>query len=255
MRLRWLRTASVECFCGGKYILIDPFFVKEDKVQNQILSEAVRRADIILITHPHLDHFSDIAEILKLSDAPVYVSGRGWKIAQKRVQDISGIHMLSAGRELKLSEDTGIRVWPSRHIRFDFKLYLTTLKRAFQPENFIKGLRLAELNLIFSANKNDIYGFEITESGKRIFVLGSANLCSDINYPQGMDCLVFPFQGRSNITEYSETFINRLHPKRVLLTHFDDSFPPISSRVDTSEFCKKYPIAEEAVFDKVIELS
>jgi hypothetical protein len=40
-------------------------------------------------------------------------------------------------------------------------------------------------------------------------------------------------------------FIDRLQPKKVLLDHFDDAFPPISSNVKTGLFVslmrQKYP--------------
>jgi len=69
-------------------------------------------------------------------------------------------------------------------------------------------------------------------------LMGSLNLEENIEYPKGVDLLILPFQGRSDLSTYTIPLIQRLEPKKVLLDHFDDSFPPISSLVDTQPFVK-----------------
>ena len=38
---------------------------------------------------------------------------------------------------------------------------------------------------------------------------------------------------------YSLPFLARFQPKRVMLDHFDDAFPPISSAMDCNPFLKR----------------
>ena len=51
-----------------------------------------------------------------------------------------------------------------------------------------------------------------------------------------VDLALFPYQGSDQIAEIAKGIYNKLMPKAVLLTHFDDTFPPFSSEIDTSEF-------------------
>jgi L-ascorbate metabolism protein UlaG (beta-lactamase superfamily) len=78
--------------------------------------------------------------------------------------------------------------------------------------------------------------YDISTANKRILLLGSLNLDDNTEYPEGADLLILPFQGRSDISKYAAPFIDRLRPKKVLLDHFDDTFPPISSNVKTGPF-------------------
>jgi hypothetical protein len=66
--------------------------------------------------------------------------------------------------------------------------------------------------------------------------MGSLNLDEDIEYPKSVDLFILPLQGRSGIGKYAIKFVERLKPKKILLDHFDDTFPPISSTVNTGRF-------------------
>lgn len=68
--------------------------------------------------------------------------------------------------------------------------------------------------------------------------MGSMNLDSNTEYPTGADALVLPLQGRSDQDTYALALVERLKPKAVLLDHYDDAFPPLSSQVDTSGFVR-----------------
>ncbi len=68
--------------------------------------------------------------------------------------------------------------------------------------------------------------FHVEAEGKKILHMGSLNMDETENYPDDIDVLTVPFQGRSDLDEYSLQFVQRLKPKSVYLYHFDDSFPP-----------------------------
>lgn len=55
-------------------------------------------------------------------------------------------------------------------------------------------------------------------------------------YPGEVDLMTIPFQGRSDIDDYAMQFVRMIKPKALYLHHFDDSFPPVSSTVQTRRF-------------------
>ena len=67
----------------------------------------------------------------------------------------------------------------------------------------------------------------------------------DTLYPEDIDLLVLPYQGTSLPVSTALSILERLHPRAVLLDHFDDAFPPITRTVDTRPLKKalekKYP--------------
>lgn len=67
-------------------------------------------------------------------------------------------------------------------------------------------------------------------------LMGSLNVDGTTEYPKGADLLILPFQGRLDIDRYALPFIKALQPKKVLLDHHDNTFPPISSSIKTSPF-------------------
>ena len=48
------------------------------------------------------------------------------------------------------------------------------------------------------------------------------------------DVLLMPYQGSSDLVSHARPVLETLRPRRVVLTHFDDAFPPLSSSVDTA---------------------
>jgi L-ascorbate metabolism protein UlaG (beta-lactamase superfamily) len=56
----------------GKTIVIDPFLVKNPSTPPEY--RALGKVDLILVTHGHTDHVDDLAELVKLSDAPVVLN-------------------------------------------------------------------------------------------------------------------------------------------------------------------------------------
>ena len=89
--------------------------------------------------------------------------------------------------------------------------------------------------------------------------MGSMGLDPEVAYPTGADLLILPYQGKSDPLEYAASLVDRLHPKAVLLDHYDDSFPPMTALVDTAAFEKyiteKYNIPCRAMERTVFRLA
>ena len=59
------------------------------------------------------------------------------------------------------------------------------------------------------------------------------------------------FQGRSDLEGAALPIVERLKPQRILLDHWDDSFPPFTENVETADFVQLmteiYKIPTEAL--------
>ena len=97
------------------------------------------------------------------------------------------------------------------------------------------GVRLTDLqmetnNSLIHADLNMLY------SGYEDFLSFVDSVYFDATvYPTGADLMVLPYQGTSDLLTPAAAVIDRLKPRAVLLDHWDDAFPPVSSAVDTSD--------------------
>ena len=76
--------------------------------------------------------------------------------------------------------------------------------------------------------------YSIIIDDKSFFVLGSMNLDKNTKYPKDIDYLILAYQGRSDLDKKVNDIIERINPKNVIISHFDNSFPPISKDVNIS---------------------
>ena len=88
---------------------------------------------------------------------------------------------------------------------------------------------------VFRERKNTLV-YVIRAEGKNILLLGSMALDEKTEYPQGTDLLILPYQGKRRPEKAACEIVEKLKPKRILLDHFDDAFPPASREEDTRPF-------------------
>ena len=235
MKLKWYGTASILLEQDGTQLLFDPFLSLSDKVFKPPMDE-LSAIDNILVTHGHLDHIVDIPAILKRGDggASVYCTTGPQKALVSKGVEENRIHIITPGDVLNFGPFE-VRVLKGKHIVFNKRLLIKTFlsPRVFIYSNNLKYM-LKENQIYAEAGETVIY--DIRVSNKRIFLMGSLNLDDHTEYPKGADLLILPFQGRSDVCKYALPFIDRLQPKKVLLDHFDNTFPPISSSVKTERF-------------------
>jgi L-ascorbate metabolism protein UlaG (beta-lactamase superfamily) len=51
-----------------------------------------------------------------------------------------------------------------------------------------------------------------------------------------VDVLILPYQGNNDLPARAEVVVKRLNPKSIILSHFDNAFPPMSRNVDLRPF-------------------
>lgn len=235
MEIKWFGTATIS-FAYQKYsILFDPFLPINKELPSPTVDELAELGDIF-ITHGHFDHLMHVPRILNAGDALVYCSEAAADSLSRDGVDKERIVIIQPGKKI-IKGPFEIKVYKGAHIRFDLPLITKTLfsRRTLSNMKSLKYL----LKLAKSYPEGEVLVYEISAGGKTVLHLGSLNLDKSEIYPTGADLLTLPFQGRSDLNSYTLNFIERLKPKALYLHHFDDSFPPISSRVYTSNFTQQ----------------
>ena len=76
LKIRWLGVSGFEIETeGGVKIFIDPYLDRRVPFNPPpILSKDIRKADVILATHGHFDHFEDVSKILRQTNAKLVAS-------------------------------------------------------------------------------------------------------------------------------------------------------------------------------------
>lgn len=234
MRFKWYGTATIMIESGNSRLLVDPY-AKKYSDEPLAPSDEMLSADAVLITHPHVDHFADTDAFAV--GAPVYVSGKGVRLAEKNGLRTDDMREIGAGDVFAVGS-LCVRVFPARHCRFDAA---TVLRVMFSPRTYRRlrdCIRLLSDASRFRIKRGETLAFSVSDGEKTALVFGSAGMTDGAEYPQGADLLVFPYQGRRRMDKELIPFLERLRPKRVAIDHFDDAFPPVSDSVDTSRFAE-----------------
>ena len=74
----------------------------------------------------------------------------------------------------------------------------------------------------------------VKTDNKKLLFMGSMALDKNTIYPKNVDYLILAYQGRSDLDKKIVPIIDKIKPKSIILSHFDNSFPPVSKDVDIS---------------------
>ena len=175
----------------SKILYIDPWKLKESE-----------KADIILISHPHYDHFS------KEDIDKIYSNGTTIITVEDVASELSGYNLVKVkpGDTITVS---GIKI---------------TATRAYNK------------NKEFHPKKNDWVGFIIEEEGLRIYYAGDTDLIDEMDDIKDIDVALLPIGGKYTMdsSEASDA-VSILEPKAVIPYHYGDI---VGSREDFEEFKK-----------------
>lgn len=237
MQITWLGTASLMITSHNYKILFDPYLRTFNKRLSIFPLDTIKDVNAIFITHPHLDHFADVPTVMQHTVCPVYVNARGIALAKENKFDMSRIKLINVGDELRFGSLI-IKAYKGKHVEYDKKCLQGVLKRAFKGR-VISGLKLQRQNKKFSIDRNeDILSFYLCDGDQTMLILGSANIPDGVDYPP-FEILIYPYQGKGDMLDYSLNLVKSLAPKVVIADHFDDAFPPLTTRMNVEEFQRR----------------
>ncbi len=235
MLLRWYGTASLSLTTGGSSLLFDPFVpMRGSKVRTTAAD--YDGFGTVVITHAHLDHIASLPELAKRLPRVVYGTKAVRDALEKR-QTNASVRVVAPGERFDAG-DFSLTVYRGKHIRFDAKLVAKTLISPRMLRHARNLGALGSLNKLCRENGETV-AYLVEAEGKKLFVMGSLGLDPDTVYPEGMDALILPYQGASDLLTPARAVIERLKPKAVFLDHWDDAFPPLSRTVDADDAVSK----------------
>lgn len=261
IQVQWLGAASFRLTYKDTQVLLDPYITRNpyaDKIPPITLAELADKAEHALISHGHFDH---IADVPALQDHNPILRVFGPEMAMQTIRRHGGQGSgLNQGR-IKISDEVSADALGSKHVHFDLKLIAGTAFRAMFSKASISYLRPSLLKKYPCGETiSYIVNFKDKERPSmpfRVHFLGSAGPTNEMleswaRVHRKVDCLLVPLQGNSKICRIGANIVSKLKPRYVIPHHYDDYYPPISQRVDISEF--KQFVAEKCPETSIIEL-
>jgi len=239
----------------GLSLLFDPFVPLAGAGQPLPL-ESFLPAPRVFITHGHFDHIAAVSELVQRGAQVVYVTATPRASLAKQGVSDEALCLIEPGSTLRFALPAGsstskathvlptnnndsaeviVEVKQGRHISFDAALVLSTLLNPRMLRYGNNTRTILRANRIYK-EKGETVVYEVSQGNKRITVLGSLALSSTEHYTQGVDLLILPLQGNTKLVPIALSIVDRIQPRTVLLSHFDDSFPPVSRSIDPAPF-------------------
>ena len=236
MKIIWYGTASIALESKGKRILFDPFVpLRGSKVATK-LTDFIGYKEIF-VTHGHFDHIVDLPKLIERSpSAYIYCTRTPADKLMKEGVPKHNIRLIRPGESFTAG-GFYVRVYQSRHADLELAGEVIFSHRLFR---YAANLPAAINNYFSYKDNGEIIMYEVLADRKRLLLLGSMNLADDVKYPESCDALILPYVGYKDNLAQAEKIISRLNPKKVILDHWDDTFPPLTKTVDTSDIESYY---------------
>jgi L-ascorbate metabolism protein UlaG (beta-lactamase superfamily) len=239
MKITWTTTASLIIESEGVKLAFDPFMEMPLNKPIEVpgrpeLMELYRKADRVYISHGHFDHIYHFKNIYHDLDTPIYGTAEPVKTLLRDGLKESQLHQIAPGYKETFGPFE-IEAYQGRHCKFDLPIVISTIfsGRTLKNLNRLKEIQaLRDLYL----EEGEMLFYELRLEGKRVQIMGSMGMDDNTVYPEGADLLIMALQGRADQDKYAMQFVRKLKPKKIFLYHIDDSFPPMSSEVDTLGF-------------------
>lgn len=229
LKFIWYGTNSIKLIYNNNSILFDPF-IRYEKRNDSNFYKNFYDTKNIFITHGHIDHTMDLNILYKNKNVKIYTTKSPYKKLLKDKFNISNLVMIKHNDSFN-NGSFNIKVLKSKHIKFDIKSIINTIfsKDVIKYHSYLKTLIR---NNFKCKEKNETVTYLIKINKIKIMVMGSMALDKKVMYPKNVDYLFLAYQGRSDLDKKIINIIKIIEPKTIILTHFDNSFPPISKNVN-----------------------
>lgn len=214
-KIKWLGHAACEIEMDEKIVLIDPWLDENPKAAVKVSD--IKKADIVCVTHDHMDHLGDAFQICKRTGATFV-----------------GTYELGAhARDNGVKEVVGINVGGTTDV---------------------KGIKISMVQAIHTSGKGVAVGFVVRGEETAVYhagdtaVFGDMKLIGEIYHP---DIVLLPIGGYYTMgAEEAAEAVRLIQPKIVIPIHYG-TFPVLASTPE--EFIKK--VKEKAPRVKVVALN
>jgi L-ascorbate metabolism protein UlaG (beta-lactamase superfamily) len=221
------------CFLINKNILVDTGAGhNKDYLFSKLRENDVEPEDIELVvnTHCHFDHLMYVPELLEEGEATVFCTEQCCRTMERYTDQNDRMVCVRPGNEILLG-GVQVDVLKGKHIEFQYSHFSDSLSLS-RLVRYARNLpSLVWANRSFK-EAGEIVAYRIRAEEREILLLGSLALDENETYPEGVDILVLPYQGNNDLTARAREVLGRIRPKSILLSHFDNAFPPLSRHMD-----------------------
>ena len=237
MHLIWHGTASVEIVSGPDRILFDPFVTLPGAEIKTEIGEFDGFPEIF-VTHGHFDHIASLPEIVRRNpEVRIYCTSVPLATLVRKGVDRNILRELAFGQEIRTG---GFEILPmhGKHARL---LRPDMGRLSYMLKSPARGNipRILKDHLSCPERDQTVF-YRIRAEGKTVCLMGSLNLREDASYPAGADLLVLPYNGWEDNYRPAVRTIRRLKPRKVVLDHFDDAFPPVTMPLDPGPLLERF---------------
>ena len=237
MQLIWHGTATVEVRSPSGRLLFDPF-VPFSGPPSGVRTEDFDGVADIFVTHGHFDHISAIPDIAARNrSVRIHCTQTPYGTLRRKGVPAENLVLICPGQTW-MRGGFAVRIFPGLHAelpRASLPRIASMLRSPFRaclP-------RIAMEHRLCRENGETVF-YHLEAEGKSLSLMGSLNLRDDAEYPRHADLLVLPYNGWEDNFPPAVRVIGRLQPRRVLLDHYDDAFPPVTFPVDVSPLVDMY---------------
>lgn len=244
MKIIWYGTATIGIDDGKTKLLFDPFVRMNKRIETTPV-EGFMGFDAVFVTHGHFDHIYSIPQLAEKDKAvPVYCTQTPRKTLMSKGVPEDRFKVIKPDDVIQIGDFT-IRPRRFRHIVFDPIYILTVVPRSIimLPRLFWQAYMNRKM-----PEGGEIVAYEIEAEGKKIFLTGSFREYPKEVYPDDIDLLILANGGSVFVPEKTKKFIDRYQPKKILVDHFDNAFPPVTREVSVERLRrmtkKRHPAIE-----------
>jgi L-ascorbate metabolism protein UlaG (beta-lactamase superfamily) len=229
LKLTWLGTAGFRLAYQGTVVWIDPYVTRlslRDLLAHRVVPASQRtiaawidRADAVLVGHTHFDHALDVPAIARRFGCTVYGS-----TSLAHLMALHGLPEQAIVVAPHQDYEVGpfkFHFVPSQHSKL--QLGLAVPYAGELTCDHVDGLTPQAYRC------GQVWGLCIEVAGMRIYHQGSADLIDDEIRDRGVDLFLCGISGRRFTRRYVERIVRALQPARIVPTHYDDFFRPLTS--------------------------